>query len=736
VAVTLNDLTFRFGFQQGTGGAILLFGGLTLAVNRCVFANNSATDGGAIAGVFNDVTSAGFILVSESLFTRNSSHAMVIGDVAEGGAISAERGFSVGSGALNVSDSTFLNNQASGGAEGAGIGGAVACTGLSVTCEVRDSAFVGNSSNQGGAVLLSGEMNRVVRSVFIGNSASGTGPGGSQAGFGGALSGGNPVSVSVVGSALEVVDSFFSNNTAGGAGAVSSSNSVVAITGSTFSGNLALRGHGGAAVLGGGAVRVVNSTFSGNSAIEGGGAIDAPGVSIHGNHYEFSNITINGNQARFGGGIVGPSQGGVGGIMELRNSIVAGNINGDGTAPDCSGPVNSQGHNLVGNSTGCMITAGVGDQLGTAAMPIDPLLGDLLDNGGITAGSNVGGQTPMVIPTLALRIGSPAIDAGDPAPPGSGGGSTACEAADQRGIARPVGPLCDIGAFEGATNQIPVNDAPSFTAGPSQVVPAGSGGQTVMNWATNILPGPPNESLQTVAFIVANNNNALFTTQPALSPTGTLTYTPAANASGVASVTVRLMDNGGTANGGVDTSAPQLFTITVSDFIIAANPSSGTIVAGQSFNSTLTATAPLANYNAGVTLACGNLPLGASCSFMPNSLGSVTLSGTTIAFTFSTAPRNNARLDAPNDQGGSPLVALALAMPGLMGLALFAARRNSRTARFVCLLLLLGTLASLSGCGGGEDVPTGTPAGAHTVTVTATGTGNLQRSVNLTVTVQ
>jgi hypothetical protein len=45
--------------------------------------------------------------------------------------------------------------------------------------------------------------------------------------------------------------------------------------------------------------------------------------------------------------------------------------------------------------------------------------------------------------------------------------------------------------------------------------------------------------------------------------TGTLTYTPAANANGSATVTVTLFDDGGTANGGSDTSAPQTFTITV-----------------------------------------------------------------------------------------------------------------------------------------------------------------------------
>ena len=53
-------------------------------------------------------------------------------------------------------------------------------------------------------------------------------------------------------------------------------------------------------------------------------------------------------------------------------------------------------------------------------------------------------------------------------------------------------------------------------------------------------------------------------TPPTIAPNGTLTYAPAAGANGSAAVTVQLHDNGGTANGGVDTSAPQTFTITVS----------------------------------------------------------------------------------------------------------------------------------------------------------------------------
>ncbi len=109
---------------------------------------------------------------------------------------------------------------------------------------------------------------------------------------------------------------------------------------------------------------------------------------------------------------------------------------------------------------------------------------------------------------------------------------------------------------------LPVNDAPSFTVGPNQVVFFTAGAQTVTNFATNISAGPTNESSQTLTFTVTNNSNSLFSVQPAISSSGTLTYTPS-GAFGTATVTVILHDNGGTANGGVDTSAAQTFTIQI-----------------------------------------------------------------------------------------------------------------------------------------------------------------------------
>ena len=113
----------------------------------------------------------------------------------------------------------------------------------------------------------------------------------------------------------------------------------------------------------------------------------------------------------------------------------------------------------------------------------------------------------------------------------------------------------------------PVNDAPSFTVGANQAVPENAGAQSVSGWATAISAGPPDEAAtQTVALtatVVSTTGNLVFTTAPAVSASGTLTYTAQNGTSGIATVSVVATDNGGTANGGIDTSAPQTFTINV-----------------------------------------------------------------------------------------------------------------------------------------------------------------------------
>jgi uncharacterized repeat protein (TIGR01451 family) len=110
-----------------------------------------------------------------------------------------------------------------------------------------------------------------------------------------------------------------------------------------------------------------------------------------------------------------------------------------------------------------------------------------------------------------------------------------------------------------------VNDAPSFTNGGDKTVNEGDPAQSFANWATGINAGPADESSQTLTFTVTNDNNALFTVQPAVSSAGQLTFTPAAGPNGTANVTVTLKDNGGILNGGVDVSPPQYFKITVNN---------------------------------------------------------------------------------------------------------------------------------------------------------------------------
>ncbi|HJT35641.1 MAG TPA: tandem-95 repeat protein, partial [Pirellulales bacterium] len=113
-----------------------------------------------------------------------------------------------------------------------------------------------------------------------------------------------------------------------------------------------------------------------------------------------------------------------------------------------------------------------------------------------------------------------------------------------------------------------VNDAPSFTLiANAETINEDAGPQTVTGFATNISKGRSQDSIeqnQTLNFIVSTSDDNLFSVLPQIDPsTGTLTYTPAPNTNGSATVFVKLHDNGGTANGGVDTSALQQFNINV-----------------------------------------------------------------------------------------------------------------------------------------------------------------------------
>ncbi|HIK12454.1 MAG TPA: DUF4347 domain-containing protein [Oscillatoriaceae cyanobacterium M33_DOE_052] len=139
-----------------------------------------------------------------------------------------------------------------------------------------------------------------------------------------------------------------------------------------------------------------------------------------------------------------------------------------------------------------------------------------------------------------------------------------------------------------------INDAPSFSNSGNQTLTTWTNtAQSVSNWANTFVFGPTNENTQTVADFLVNvtSGNTLFTTLPDIANDGTLTYTPNGTP-GTATVSVQLRDNGGTANGGVDTSAPISFNIVIPPPTVnlSVNTTTGTEAGTTAI--TLTATTP------------------------------------------------------------------------------------------------------------------------------------------------
>jgi hypothetical protein len=210
-------------------------------------------------------------------------------------------------------------------------------------------------------------------------------------------------------------------------------------------------GYGGGVLAGGGTF--TNVTISSNVAGASTTGSGAGGGLVHtGDPLRLINSTVANNQASgsagLGGGNIDSGQ-----DLRLENTIVA-----NGTTPDKTGTENcandagfpdayvTLGHNLearVGQAASqCGLNAGVN--------------GDLTSNG--TAGLGILAMNGGPTPTHELLFGSPAIDAAGPNGP----------VTDQRGVSRPQGPLCDIGAFE--RNSTPM---PGFTCAGPPAPPSG-----------------------------------------------------------------------------------------------------------------------------------------------------------------------------------------------------------------------------------------------------------------------
>lgn len=176
-----------------------------------------------------------------------------------------------------------------------------------------------------------------------------------------------------------------------------------------------------------------NVTFDANDSVTDAGAALFIGPA------QLNNVTAAGNRSDSDINDSGDGAIVAQGIVELSNTILATNIDfsiiiGGSINPDCLGgsaQLVSRGYNLIGNvGTGCQIVAQGGDQFGTPAQPLNARLLPPAPNGGTT-------ETQMP------AANSPAVDAGAPA-----AAAFPCEAVDQRGVARPLGLRCDIGAAE------------------------------------------------------------------------------------------------------------------------------------------------------------------------------------------------------------------------------------------------------------------------------------------------
>jgi hypothetical protein len=232
---------------------------------------------------------------------------------------------------------------------------------------------------------------------------------------------------------MTIIESTISGNIAStrGGGIANVRDSLLTIERSTLSGNQATGSEGGAIFNPTRAqTTIIGSTISGNSAATRGG-----GIRVNSGSMQITSSTITGNSA--GNAAGGIQRSGAATTVTVQNTIIAGNTAVTAN-PDVQGVFVSSGHNLIGNVGNASGFNGTGDQVGTGANPINPLLGALQNNGGPTA-------------THLPLTGSPAIDKG----------VAASLATDQRGSARTDdnggignatgGDGTDIGAIEVAT---------------------------------------------------------------------------------------------------------------------------------------------------------------------------------------------------------------------------------------------------------------------------------------------
>lgn len=329
---------------------------------------------------------------------------------------------------------TFIGLTITGGNNGAGPSAGILNAG---TLTLTNSTVSGNyaPNGDGGGIGNDGGTLILMNSTVTGNT--------STRGGGGIYNYDN----SQVGSKVTLINSTVSGNAAVGGGGIFNYNGKLMIVGSTVSGNTVSSQGGGIFNEPGGTLALVNSTVSGNTASAEGG-----GIYFQGGTGALTNVTVSGNTGTQGGGVYSS-----GASVTRTNSIVAGNTNPSGSDED-HGPDESftGSNNVIGGN---------------------PMLGPLLNNGGPTQ-------------TMLPNPGSPALDGYAPTGGSCGSfadpvtGATTNFTTDQRGVLRPQGAACDIGAVEVSLplTIIGVSPASGGIAGGNKVAITGAGfGTTAAN---------------------------------------------------------------------------------------------------------------------------------------------------------------------------------------------------------------------------------------------------------------
>ncbi|HYN43993.1 MAG TPA: DUF11 domain-containing protein [Thermoanaerobaculia bacterium] len=331
---------------------------------------------------------------------------------------------------------------------------------------------------------------------------------------------------------LSVASSVFSGNSSFFAGAIGN-NGTLSITASTFSQNFAEVG-GGAILNAGTTAAIRNSTFSANASARGGAVFNWGVIGA------ITNTTLSLNWGAFGGGVHNDVEAQ---ILELTSSTVAQNMGGYSQDILNAGTIVSASDNVIGVGDGSGLTNGVdGNQVGSLAAPLDPILGPLADNGGPTF-------------THALLPGSPAIDAGS---------NPAALANDQRGpgFSRVSGAQADVGAFEVQSADLSVTKVDT----PDPVVAGGN-----LTWTVTVSNAGP-DAAATVALVDTLPSGTTFVSLaapggwscsvPAVGTTGTVSCSTASMPVGSAAFTIVAAVDGATPLGTVLSNTATVTSVT------------------------------------------------------------------------------------------------------------------------------------------------------------------------------